>query len=92
MIKSFSCKHTEQLYITGNCKKFDNIKKTALRKLDMLNAAHDINDLRIPPANHLEQLINDRAGQYSIRINDRYRICFIWENGSAYEVEILDYH
>lgn len=58
----------------------------------MINVAHDINDLRIPPANHLEKLLNDRLGQYSIRINDRYRICFIWDNGAVYEVEIVDYH
>ncbi len=57
-----------------------------------MTSIHEISDLRIPPANHLEQLINDRAGQYSIRINDRYRICFVWENGSAYEVKIVDYH
>lgn len=58
----------------------------------MINVAHDINNLRIPPANHLEKLLNDRLGQYSIRINDRYRICFIWDNGAVYEVEIVDYH
>ncbi len=58
----------------------------------MINAAHDINELRIPSATHLEKLLNDRLGQYSIRINDRYRICFIWDNGAVYEVEIVDYH
>lgn len=92
MIKSFCCKHTELLYETGTCKKFENIKDIALRKLDMINAAYEINDLRVPPANHLEKLLSDRLGQYSIRINDKYRICFVWENGSAYEVEIVDYH
>lgn len=92
MIKSFCCKQTELLYETGSCKKFENIKSIALRKLDMINAAYDINDLRVSPANHLEKLLNDRSGQYNIRINEKYRICFVWDNGSAYEVEIVDYH
>jgi len=63
-----------------------------LRKLRMINNASSLNDLRIPPANRLERLSGDRAGQYSIRINDQWRICFRWDDGNAYEVEITDYH
>lgn len=68
------------------------MQQIALRKLRMLNNAKNINDLRIPPANRLEKLAGDRAGQYSIRINDQWRICFIWEDSDAYDVEITDYH
>ena len=68
------------------------IQKTALRKLWMIDAAQIINDLRIPPANHLEQLKGDRLGQHSVRINEQWRICFKWLNGDAYDVEIIDYH
>ncbi len=64
----------------------------ALRKLDMLEAAVSLEDLRIPPANHLEALKGDRAGQHSIRINDQWRICFVWRDGAAWDVEIVDYH
>lgn len=69
-----------------------NIKKTALRKLDMLHFATSLEDLRIPPGNRLEALKGARKGQYSIRVNDRYRVCFVFEAGNAYEVEITDYH
>jgi toxin HigB-1 len=68
------------------------IQKVALRKLLILDAALSINDLRVPPANHLERLRGKREGQYSIRINDQWRICFVWENGSVFKVEIIDYH
>jgi proteic killer suppression protein len=68
------------------------IQQIALRKLRMLNRAVTLNDLRIPPANHLEKLIGKRKGQYSIRINDQWRICFKWHQGDAFEVEIIDYH
>jgi proteic killer suppression protein len=68
------------------------IQQAARRKLRMLNNAHALADLRIPPANRLELLKGDRAGQHSIRINDQWRICFRWDNGSAYDVEIVDYH
>lgn len=64
----------------------------AIRKLDMLEAAKNLNDLRVPPANRLERLMHDRAGQHSIRINDQYRICFVWKEDGAHEVEIVDYH
>ena len=69
-----------------------DIQQVALRKLRMLNRAVTLQDLRIPPANRLEKLTGDRAGQYSIRINDQWRICFEWREGDAYNVEIADYH
>ena len=69
-----------------------DIVERARRKLAALNAAHALNDLRVPPSNRLEQLKGDRAGQYSIRINEQWRICFRWENADAVEVEICDYH
>ena len=71
---------------------FKAIERVALRKLDMIQAAIKVDTLRIPPANHLEQLSGDREGQYSIRINDQWRICFLWEGTDAFDVEIVDYH
>lgn len=68
------------------------IETVAMRKLAMLHRAARLDDLRIPPANRLEALRGDRAGQYSIRVNDQYRICFVWKNGAAWDVEIVDYH
>jgi len=68
------------------------MQQIALRKLRMLNRATTLNDLRVPPANRLEKLSGDRAGQYSIRINEQWRICFQWQDGDAYAVEIVDYH
>ena len=73
-------------------RRFSSFASVALRKLDMLDAAKCLEDLRIPPANRLEQLKGDRAGQHSIRINAQWRICFIWANGAAHRVEIVDYH
>jgi proteic killer suppression protein len=72
--------------------KMAGIAKIAIRKLDMLEAAKHLNDLRVPPANRLERLTHDRAGQHSIRINDQYRICFVWKEDGAHEVEIVDDH
>jgi toxin HigB-1 len=69
-----------------------DIQQTALRKLRMLNRAETLQYLRVPPANRLERLVGDREGQYSIRINDRWRICFLWQDGDALDVEIVDYH
>ena len=69
-----------------------DIQQVALRKLRMLDQSVTVQDLRVPPANRLEKLTHDRAGQYSIRINDQWRICFEWRNGDAYNVEIVDYH
>ncbi len=93
MIKSFKSAETERIFARQRSRKLpDAIQQVALRKLRMLNNAVSLNDLRIPPANRLEKLVGDRAGQYSIRINDQWRICFEWRAGDAYEVEITDYH
>jgi len=93
MIKSFSDKPTEKLYITGKLKKFPaDVRKIGLRRLDYLNAAVQIQDLKVPPGNKLEALKGNYKGKYSIRINDQYRIIFKFEKGDAYEVEIKDYH
>ena len=93
MIKSFNVKETELLYITGKSSYYPaSIIKVALRKLDYLNAAKKINDLRVPPGNRLEKLKGDFVGKFSIRINDQYRIIFRFEQSDAYEVEIIDYH
>ena len=94
MIIGFKDKETEKLYQTGCSRKYKSIEHTALRKLDMLNAAVTLETLKIPPNNRLEPLHGDRLGQYSIRINDQYRICFVWdsERKSAQNVEITDYH
>lgn len=93
VIKSFKSKETEKIYSREVSKKLPtDIQQVALRKLRMINNAKNINDLRIPPANRLEKLSGDREGQYSIRINNQWRICFIWQDGDAYDVEITDYH
>ena len=92
MIKSFADKETAALFNTGHSRVFSGFERIALRKLDMLHAAINLDTLRIPPANHLEALKGDRQGQYSIRINDQWRICFKWEEHDAYDVEIVDYH
>ena len=94
MIKLFKDSETEKIYnLTRSRKLPSDIQQIALRKLRrMLNNAKTINDLRIPPANRLEKLIGNRAGQYSIRINDQWRICFDWQEDNAYNVEIVDYH
>lgn len=92
MIADFRCKETKALFNGEIPRRFSAFASTAIRKLDMLDAAKNLEDLRIPPANRLERLKGDRSGQYSIRINAQWRICFIWENGSAHQVEIADYH
>ena len=93
MIKTFKSKETEKIFARQRSRKLPaDIQQTAYRKLRMLNNAFDLNDLRIPPANRLEKLKGDREGQYSIRINDQWRICFDWSNGDAINVEIIDYH
>jgi toxin HigB-1 len=92
MIKSFGDRETEALY-QGECPvAFKAFRKVAERKLQMLDAAKALLDLRSPPGNRLEKLSRDRAGQYSIRINDQWRVCFRWQDGDAYDVEIVDYH
>jgi len=93
VIKSFRSEETRLIYERRRSRKLpSDIQQVALRKLRMSNNASSLNDLRIPPANRLERLSGDRAGQYSIRINDQWRICFRWDDGNAYEVEITDYH
>jgi proteic killer suppression protein len=92
MIKSFRCKETEKLFNDENVGRFRNIERIARRKLEIIAAAENLNDLRQPPGNRLEALKGDRKGQHSIRINDGWRICFRWQGNSAYEVEIVNYH
>ena len=93
MIQSFKCKETEKIWNQNYSKKFsDNIQRIALRKLFMIQRAKELKDLLAPPANRLEKLKGDRKAQYSIRINDQYRICFRWEDSNAYDIEIVDYH
>jgi toxin HigB-1 len=91
-IRSFRDAETEALHLTGRSKRWGNIAKVAIRKLDMLDAAVALTDLRSPPGNRREALIGDRAGQHSIRINDQFRICFRWTDAGAEDVEVTDYH
>jgi proteic killer suppression protein len=92
MIQSFRDADTKELYETGSNRRWAAIQMVARRKLDQIEASIDLSDLRIPPGNRLEALKGDRTGQHSIRINDRYRICFVWRVDGAHEVEIVDYH
>jgi proteic killer suppression protein len=93
VIKSFNCKETEKIFNRNFSKKFPrDIQRVALRKLRMINRAKILNDLKVPPANRLEALRGARKGQYSIRINDQWRICFKWKAGEVNNVEIVDYH
>ncbi|MBM4145487.1 MAG: type II toxin-antitoxin system RelE/ParE family toxin [Nitrospira sp.] len=93
MIKSFRDKETEKVYSRERSAKLPgDIQQIALRKLRMLNNAQNMYDLRIPPSNRLEKLGGNRKGQYSIRINDQWRLCFVWKDNTAYNVEITDYH
>ena len=92
MIKSFRCKQTQALFEGGSPRPFQAFQKAAERKLQQLDSAATLNFLRSPPGNHLERLDGDRVGQHSIRINRQWRICFIWLQGNAQDVEIVDYH
>ncbi len=92
MIRSFRCKETERLFQRQSVRRFKAIESVARRKLEMLEAAQRLDDLRVPPGNRLEALSGDRKGQHSIRINDQWRICFTWREGGADMVEIVDYH
>ena len=92
MISSFKDKDTRELYETGSNRRFTAVARIALRKLDMLAAATQVETLRVPPGNRLEALSGDRKGQWSVRINGQWRICFKWNGGNAAEVEIVDYH
>ncbi len=91
MIRSFRDAETEKIFNGIGSRKFQAIEKTAIRKLFQVHAAKTFQDLR-SPGNSLEALKDDRAGQYSIRINERYRVCFVWSDGDAYDVEVADYH
>ena len=92
MIKSFRSRETEQLHRRERVQRFRAFERVAQRKLRQLDIATELRDLSSPPGNNLEALKGDRRGRHSIRINERWRICFIWRNGDAYEVEIVDYH
>ncbi len=93
MIKSFADARTEELWRVGRARRLPaNLSRVALRKLAMLHTVTDLKDLAVPPGNRLEALHGDRQGQHSIRINDQFRICFIWRDGNAYQVEVVDYH
>jgi len=93
MIRSFNCKETEKIFQRRFSRKLpQDMQRVALRKLRILNRSIDLNDLQVPPGNRLEALKGERRGQHSIRINDQYRICFLWKNNDAYNVEIVDYH
>ena len=92
MIRSFACRDTELLFQSHAVRRFREIERMARRKLLQIHAASQLPSLRIPPGNHLKQLQGKRKGQYSIRINDQWRICFRWKDGDAIDVEIVDYH
>lgn len=93
MIKTFADRETEKIYNQKFSKKMpQSIQRIALRKLILIDNAQSLEDLRVPPANHLEKLDGDREGQYSIRINSQYRICFKYDENNFYDIEIVDYH
>lgn len=93
MIKTFADKHTETLYLTGRSRRLPpDLLQRAIRRLDLLEYAATLDDLKVPPSNRLHTLKDDRAGQHSISINDQWRICFVFKDGDAYDVEITDYH
>ncbi len=92
MIRTFHCRDTEALFLDNDVRRFRSIERVARRKLMYLHHAQNLNDLRSPPGNRLEVLKGDRKGQYSIRINDQWRLCFNWNDNDAFDVEIIDYH
>ena len=92
MIHSFACADTEALFHSRSVSRFRNIERVARRKLLQIHAATEIASLRIPPGNQLEMLKGNRKGQHSIRVNEQWRICFVWKSEGAHNVEIVDYH
>jgi toxin HigB-1 len=92
VIRSFRDRDVEALFQDSDVRRFRSIERVARRKLLLVHRAVSLQDLRVPPGNHLEELKGDRAGQHSLRINDRWRLCFEWRDGDAFEVEIVDYH
>ncbi len=92
MIKSFTCRDTEKLFHNNYVKSFSSFSRQAQIKLKLLHAVNNVNELRSPPGNRLESLTGNRSGQYSIRINRQWRICFNWQANNAHNVEIVDYH
>ena len=93
MIKSFAEPDTERLFRRERVRRYPaELLRTMLRKLALVDAAEQLDDLRVPPGNRLEKLRGDRAGQHSIRVNDQWRVCFRWKDGDAFDVEIVDYH
>ena len=92
MIRSFACPETELLFYSRVVPRFRNIERVARRKLLQLHATTDLASLRVPPGNQLEALKGDRKGQHSIRVNDQWRVCFVWKDDVAHRVEIVDYH
>ena len=92
VIKTFRCRDTEAFFQGARVARFANIATVAIRKLQMVHAVTRIESLRVPPQNRLEKLSRDRVGQWSVRVNDQFRVCFVWRDGAAWDVEIVDYH
>ena len=93
MIKTFADSHTQDLYVTGKSRRFPpEIARRALRKLEYIDLAISLDDLKVPPSNRLHELTRDRKGQFSISVNDQWRICFRFADGDAFDVELTDYH
>ncbi|MGC2163364.1 MAG: type II toxin-antitoxin system RelE/ParE family toxin [Silvibacterium sp.] len=92
MIRSYADEETRRLHLTGHSRRFANVARTALRKIEAIDFATCLEDLRNPPGNHLERLRGDRDGYYRIRVNDQYRVCFRWEGKDAWDVRLVDYH
>ena len=93
MIRGFADRETERLFVRTPGRRFPaELHRVMLRKLAQVDAAERLDDLRVPPGNHLEALKGDRRGQHSVRVNDQWRVCFRWRDGDAYDVEIVDYH